>query len=144
MNGTLAVAAQGETVGHIPTTILTEIKSVLSLVRVLGVTIRNNHLRKGESPEDRADIALVVECDIVQYDTLAVIKSNVDIPVLPVNTSAIYLEGNSLWLGNVDRLDIGAVAALLLNGLGVIVIGSCLVHRSPYWRNINVYDPLLL
>jgi hypothetical protein len=37
VNCALAVAAQGETVGHVTSTILAEIESVLSLMGVLGV-----------------------------------------------------------------------------------------------------------
>jgi hypothetical protein len=46
VDGTFTVTTQLETVGHIPSTILAEIKGVLAMVRMFRVTIRNHHLRQ--------------------------------------------------------------------------------------------------
>ncbi|KAI6749942.1 hypothetical protein HG531_007207 [Fusarium graminearum] len=80
---TLAVAAQGERVGHVSSAVLAKIKSVLALVRMLWCTIRNDHLGQGKTVEDRSLDALVGESDVVQHDTLLVVETNVELEVLP-------------------------------------------------------------
>lgn len=51
VNGTLAVTSQRQAVGHVTSTVFTKVKGMLPLVRVLGVSIWDNHLRKRESIE---------------------------------------------------------------------------------------------
>lgn len=83
VNDTLAVAAESQRVGKVTSTVFTEIKGVLALVRVLGVAIRHNHLRERKTVEDGTLNALVVEGDVVENDTLLVVEANVELPVLP-------------------------------------------------------------
>jgi hypothetical protein len=92
VNGTLAITAKGQTVGHVTTTIFTKIKGMLSLVRVLRVSIRNYHLCQRETPENWSNIALVIECDVVQDNTFTVVETNVDAPILPLDSPSLDLE----------------------------------------------------
>ncbi len=52
VNCALAVATHCERVGHVARTIFAQIKSVLPVVWVVRVTIRHNHFRKRNAPED--------------------------------------------------------------------------------------------
>ena len=140
VDGTLAVAAKAQAVGHVASTILTQIKSMLPLVRVLRIAVRYNHLREGQAPENRPYVALVVESDIAQDDTLAIVEANVNTPVLPVDNTAINFERDAFRLGDVDGLQVCSKSSFCLNGGCMIVVRRCLVEWSSYFWNIDVYD----
>jgi hypothetical protein len=144
MDCALAVAAKGETVGHVATTILAKIKSMLALVGMLGVSVRDNHLGQRKTIENISDVALVIVGDIVEDDTLTVVKTDVDVPVLPFNRASLNFKGDALWLCDVDWLQVRSVASLLFHGLNVIVVGSSFAERTPHRRNVNVDNLLRL
>lgn len=52
MNCALAVATHCERVGHVASTIFTEIKGVLPVVWVVRVAVRHNHFSQRNAPED--------------------------------------------------------------------------------------------
>jgi hypothetical protein len=47
----LAVAAHAERVGHVARAILAQVKSVLAVMRVVRVAVRDDHLGKRDTPE---------------------------------------------------------------------------------------------
>jgi hypothetical protein len=141
----LAVATQSETVGEITGTVFTEIESVLALMGVLRVSVWDNHLGKGHSVEDGANVALVVEGNVVQDNTFSVVEANVELPVLPLNlaASARHLEGDTLGLGDVDGLQVGPVATLLLDGKVVVLDRGFQSQRATDLGNVDGNNLLL-
>lgn len=127
---------------------------------MVRMAIRHYHLRERDSPEHLFDgISLmfypasldtahrsnrppVVESYIRENDSLPVVESDVEVPLLPVNGPAIHSEAHTLRLGDVDRLEVIAKTRLSLRGLGVVVRGRSGVERSSDFRNINVHDLL--
>jgi len=144
MDSTLAITTQRQAVGHISSTILAKIESMFSLMRVLGIAVRNHHLRQRQSVENRPDIALVVVCDVVEHNPFLVVESNVEVPVLPINDSSVDFERDSIGLSNVDGLDIRPVSAFCLDTRCVIVVWLCFANGSADFRDIDVDDFLLL
>lgn len=142
VDGALAVTSQRQTVGHVATTVLTQVEGMLALVRMLRITVRDHHFCQRETVEDRTDVSLVIESDVVQNDTLAVVEANVDAPLLPLNDTAIDCKRDALWLGNIDGFDVGAVSTLLFNGGRVIVVWSSLAEWPSHRWNIDVNDLL--
>lgn len=51
LDRSLAVATHSKRVSHITRTVLTEIKGVFAVVRMVGVAIRHDHLSKRNAPE---------------------------------------------------------------------------------------------
>ena len=50
-DGSLAVAAHAERVGHIARTVLAKVESVFAVVRVVGVAVWHDHLGERNAPE---------------------------------------------------------------------------------------------
>lgn len=142
VDGTLAIAAQGQTVGHVATAVLAQIESVLALMRVFRVTVWNHHLRQRKTVHNRTNGTLVIEGDIVQDNTFAIVEPHVNIPFLPVNHSSVHIERNTLWLSDIDWLDIRAISARLFHRLNMIVVWSGLAEWSTNFGDINVDDAL--
>jgi hypothetical protein len=106
----LTVAAHAEWVGHVARAILAQVERVLAVMRVVGVTVRDNHLGERDTPEylhigqpcslsefswkctHRPHVAAIVEGDVRQDDTLTVVESNVEVPLLPVDGPAVHFE----------------------------------------------------
>lgn len=72
MNGALAVASQGERVGHVAAAILPKVEGVFPLVRMFWIAVRYDHLRQRQTPKDRSNSTVVVEGDVRQDETLAI------------------------------------------------------------------------
>lgn len=142
MDGPLAVAPQRQAIGHVATSILSEIKGMFPLVRVFRVAVWDHHLCQRETVEDRTNMALVVECDVVQNNSLAVVKADMDIPVLPCNFPALDLERDTLRLSDVNRLDIVSEAAFLLHCGRVVIARGSLANRPSHWGHVDVDDLL--
>lgn len=141
----LAIAAQRETVRHVSGAVLAEVKGVLTLVRVLRVSVGDDHFREGQTVKDGADVALVVVGDIAEDDALAVVEANVEVPVLPGDLAALHLEGDALGLSDVDGLEVGAVAAgLLLYGGRGVVYGGGLAEGPADGGDVDGDDGLLV
>jgi hypothetical protein len=110
LDRSLAVAAHAERVGHVARAILAQVECVLAVMRVVGVTVRDNHLGERDTPEylhigqpcslsefswkctHRPHVAAIVEGDVRQDDTLTVVESNVEAPLLPVDGPAVHFE----------------------------------------------------
>jgi hypothetical protein len=75
--GTLAVTSQAERVGHITASVFAQVEGMFSLVRVFRVPIWDDHFSEGETPEGGPLVSLVVEGDVRQDDTFAVVESYV-------------------------------------------------------------------
>lgn len=138
----LAVAAESEGVGHVTAAVLAEVESVFALVRVIGVTVWDDHLGEGETVEAVTHGALVVELDVGEDDTLTVVEADVGGPVLPLDGAAIHLEGHALGLGDLDWLEVVAEATLGLDGFGMVVDWWGLVQRATNWWDVDVDDGL--
>lgn len=67
-----------------------------------------------------------------------------DIPVLPVNGSALDLEGDALRLCDIYWLDIRSVSSLCLNACWVVIVGLGLVDGSADVGDVDVDDLLLV
>jgi hypothetical protein len=66
----------------------------------------------------------------------------VEVPALPVDCTAIHLEGHAFGLGDVNRLEVISKANLSLDRLVIIIGGRRLVERSTLLRNVDVDDLL--
>lgn len=142
VDGALAVAAEGKTVGHVATAVLSQVESVLALMRVLRISVGDDHLCERETVEHGADISIVIEGNVVQDDTLTVVETNVDVPLLPVDSTSVDTERNTLWLSDVNGLNIRPVTTIFLNRRGVVVVGRRLADGPPDRRDIDVNDLL--
>lgn len=138
VNCAFAVTAQAERVGHVSTTVFSQIECVFPLVRVFRVSIWDDHFGKRQSPECVSLSTLVVERDVRKDETLAVVEANMQLPILPANNSSIYRKRDTLWLCDIYGLDVCSEAALLLDRCGMIVVGRRLVDRSSNGRNIDM------
>lgn len=143
VDSTLAVTAEGQAVGQVTTTVLAQIEGMLALVRVLRAAVGNNHLSKRETVHDGANLALIIEAKVAEDETFSVVETNVHLPVLPVDVTALETEGDTLWLGNVDWLDGVTVATVLLNIGNVVVVRRSLAERPADLGDINVNELLL-
>lgn len=139
----LAVAPQRQAVGHVAGAVLALVKRVLALVRVLWVSVGDDHFGQGEAVEDGPHVALVVEGDVVEHDALAVVEADVELPVLPLDLPAVELEGDALGLGDVDGLQVIAEAAPGLDGSRVVVESGSLAEWPADLGNVDG-DNLLL
>lgn len=76
-----------------------------------------NHLGDGHAIKDWSNGALVVVCDVVEYNTLSVVEANVEFPVLPLDlaTCSCHVERDALGLRNVYWLQIRPIASILLD-----------------------------
>src|SRR5579862_6770164 len=110
MNSSFAITAQRQAVRHIASAVFTQVKSMFSVMRVLRIAIRDNHLSQTKPIEYWTNISLVVVSNIVQYDSLSVIEPNMEAPVLPSNGSTIDFERDAFWLRYIDGLNIRPVA----------------------------------
>jgi len=75
----LAITSKRKRVGHESCTILTEIESVLSGMREIRTSVRDDHLCDRHTPEYWAHVAMIVICDIAQYNTFTVVEANVEL-----------------------------------------------------------------
>lgn len=145
VNSTLAVTTQLQGVGHETGTVLADIESVLLVVRLLGAAVGDDHLDDGDTVEQSALAVLVhvVGANIGDDDTLAVVEADVHLVVGPRQLVAADLEGNTLRLGDVDRLE-AVVDISIANELGEVVV---LLERNGnalaiYRANVNAKDLL--
>ena len=138
----LTVTAERQTVRHVSSTVFTQIKGMLALMRVFWVAVWDNHLGQRQTVEYWTDIALVVECDVAEYKSLAVVEADVDRPVLPCQYSTVDLERDAFWLCDFDRLNICPEATVGFDGLGVEVDWLGGIEHPAYGWNVNVNDLL--
>lgn len=123
VDSTLAITSQLERVGHQTGTILTNVESVLLVVRRLGVTVGNHHLDDTDAVEQGALslLVLILHADVGQNNTLAVVEANVHLVPGPRDLIAAHAEGHALGLGDVDGLE-GAVNVVVTDKLGHVVV----------------------
>ena len=76
---TLAITSKRKRVGHESCTILAEIESVLSGMREIRTSVRDDHLRDRHTPEYWAHVAVIVICDVAQNNTFTVVETNVEL-----------------------------------------------------------------
>jgi hypothetical protein len=143
VDDSFAVATESQRVGHISCTVFAKIKSVLALMGMLRRAIWNDHLREGQSVEDRSLNTLVCESNVVQNDTLLVVEANVELEVLPRQDTTVHGEGDTLRLRNVDRLDILPVATIFIDVTRGVVNSLLLAQWPTHARDVNVDDGLL-
>ncbi|KAI6749781.1 hypothetical protein HG531_007046 [Fusarium graminearum] len=103
VNSSLAVTSQFQRVGHETGSILTNVESVLAVVRRIGVAVGNDHLYNTDSVEE--------------------VEANVHLVSSPGDFIAAHAEGHALGLCDVDGLE-SAIDVILANELGHVVVGS--------------------
>lgn len=109
VDGTETITAQSKRVGTETQTVLSDIESVLAVVRSVGIGVGNNHLREGNTVEERTLLGTVLVADVVENKTLTVVHGDAQVPLLPVNFIALHSERDTLRLLDDDGLDILAV-----------------------------------
>jgi len=76
------------------------------VVRVTWISVWNVHVGKSEAIEERA----VIVADIIENHTLALVESDADMPLLPLNDARSSLlrdrEAGTLRLNDIERLEI--------------------------------------
>ena len=137
-----AITSEGKRIGHETGSVLSQIKGVLSLVRVLGVSVGNNHFNERETMEHVSLVTMVIERDLRQHNSLSVVESHVKSESLPLHDSTGHLEVDSFGLRHVDGLHVsvtGSLGDILRIEVGILKLGE----RSTNGRNINKDDFLL-
>ena len=106
MYDSLAIAAELQGICHETSTILANIECMLPVMGRIRIAVRNNHLDNTDTVEKSALPVLVhvVGADIGDDDTLTVVEADVHLVVGPRQLVAADLEGNTLRLGDIDRL----------------------------------------
>jgi len=147
VDGALAITSELQRVGHETGTILTDVESVLLVVRRVGVTVGNDHLDDTDTVEESAlaVLMLILHANIRQNNTFTVVKSNVHLVASPRNLISSHAERNALGLGDVDRLQ-SAINVVLANKLGHVVVRGerNLCSLTVDVADINSEDLLLL
>ena len=138
MDCALAVTSQGETVGHVATAVFTQVEGVFAVVWVFRVTVGDDHLGEGEAVEDAPFGALIVVGNVIEDDAFPVVEADVNLPILPFDDAVLDGEGDTFGLGDVDGLEVFAVAARGFNCSGVIVVGGGFVDGSANWGDVDV------
>lgn len=100
----------------------------------------HNHLSKGQAVEDRPVCASLIITDVVQDNALTVVETNVELPVLPLQLPSEQLERDTLWLGDIDGLEVCPVTAALLNTSRGIVNRLDLAKGPTNLRDIDSDD----
>ena len=138
----LAIAPKSEAVGHVATSVFAQVESMLPLMWMLGITIRDHHLGQRQSVEYASFITFVIIGNVVQDNTFPIVETNMDFPILPFNHSIVHLERDTFRLSDVDRLYIFSVPSVCFDGRRMIIISGCLIQRSPNRRDINMNNLL--
>ena len=125
-----AVAAELERGGHEPEPPLADVEGGAAVVVGGGVAVGDDHLRERQPVRDRA----AVVADRVQDHPLAVVEADAQRPLLPLQPVAVEREGDALGLGDLERLEVGA---LLLAGHEV---RDVLAHRGRLVDAVDVLD----
>ncbi|EEQ41672.1 hypothetical protein CLUG_05799 [Clavispora lusitaniae ATCC 42720] len=148
---TLTVTSKSKRVGTVSRTILTNVQSMLSLVREVRTTVRHNHLRQRDSVEERSDVTMVVVGHVRQNNTLSVVEANVEAEVGPFHNVAVHLERHTFWLGHIVRSVVSSEtrwvfgsSKLLSNVLRVERRVLVLGHLSSSVWNIDVHNLTLV
>ena len=144
VNGTLAVTSESQAVSHVTSTVLAKVESMFPLMRVLRVSVWDNHLRERQPIKGGSLVAFVIVRDVVEHNAFTVVEAHVDAPILPVNNTTIDLERHAFRLSDVDWLDIFPVPSLGLDRRRIIIARRSFVHGSSYRRDIDVIDLLCL
>jgi len=92
----------------------------------------------------RPHVTAVVECHVRQDDTLTVVESNVEIPLLPIDSSAIQLERYALRLSDVNRFEIVPQTNGAPDRFRIVVSRWCCVERSAFLGDVDVNNLLRL
>lgn len=95
-------------------------------------------LRCGEASTHRPDVPSIVECNIRQNDSLAVIESDVEVPILPINGATVQFERHAFRLSDVDWFEVVSETNVFLDGFGVEVSGRRFVERPAFLWDVNV------
>lgn len=117
---------------------------MLSLVGVLRIAVWDYHLSKTKSIEYWSNVSFIIISDVVQYDSLSIIETNMEVPVLPINGPTVDFERDTLWLRDVQWFDIRTITPLFFDSVRVIVIRRRLAYWSTNFRDINMYYFLLI
>jgi len=119
---------------------------MFTLVWVLRVAVRHDHLAEGKAVEDGPVLSFdfIEILDVVQDDAFTVVEAYVNVPVLPVDDTVVDLEAYAFGLRDVYGLEVGPEASFCFNGCWVVVVWWCLVNRSPDFWYVDVDDLLFV
>lgn len=117
---------------------------MLPLMRMLRISVRDDHLGERDPVKDWSFVAFVVVSNVVKYDAFSVVEANMHLPVLPLDDSTVNLEGHTLRLRYVDWLYVLPIAALSFDCSRVVIARRSFVHGPPNWRDIDVDDFLCI
>ena len=76
--------------------------------------------------------------------TFAIVESNVEVPLLPIDSPTVQFERYALGLSDVDWLEIVPQADGALDRLRIVVCRRCCVERTAFLGYIDVNDFLCL
>ena len=133
-----AVTAKLQGIGKHPYTVFSHVEGVLARLVGAGITVRHNHLCKRCPVENGADASLVLVADSVEHQSLAWRKSETQAPLLPVDFMAPHRKAGPLWLGDLNRFEVGphfpnrlhrVVSGFWRQGNDTIVIDPHNLHR---------------
>jgi len=107
LDGSLAVTACLQRVGHQTHAILANIECMLPVVRKIRIAVRDDHLGNTEAIEHHAASLLVhvVDRHIRDNDSFTVVKSDVHLVARPGKLVAVHGERDALGLGDIDGLE---------------------------------------
>ena len=106
-----AVAAELQRGGHEPEAPLADVIRSPAVVVERGIPVRNHHLGERHPVGDVAPDAVVVVRNLVDDRALAIVEAEAHRPVLPAQLGAVDCERRALGLGDVQRLEVGALLA---------------------------------
>ena len=109
---------------------------------MFGVAVGNNHLGKRKTVENWSHNTLISISDVVEDNSLLVIESYVNLPVLPVDGPTLDLERYTFWLGDVDWLNVSSVTTFGFDTGGMIVVWFLGIDWTADFWDVNVHNLL--
>ena len=85
---------------------------------------------------------MIVVGDVVEDDPFSVVEADVEVPILPINLATGDGERHTLWLSDVEWLEICAESALCLDRCSVIVRRGRFRDGTTNGGDINMNDLL--
>ena len=116
VDGAEAVASELEVVCHDTGSGIAKIEGRLLVIGVAGVGVWDVHVGERQSVEEGA--AVIV--DVIENHAFSQVEANLEVPLLPVNGTAEVREvadgeRSTLWLNNIQWLEVGAESLSLVN-----------------------------
>ena len=104
-----AVAPQFQRGGHETEPPLADVESGTAVMIERGVAVGDHHLGQRHPVGDVTPHAVIIIGDLIDHRTLAIVEAQAHRPVLPTQFGALDGERRAVGLGDVQRLEIGAL-----------------------------------